>query len=225
MTIINFYTDCIKQHKLLTAKQEVELSKKAAQGDTEARDILINSNIRLVISIAKKYAAHGHDIDDLVQEGMMGLMKGVEKFDPSMGYRLSTYSTWWIKQTISRYIYDRCKTIRLPVHINEKISKIKNFINQYKKNHNSTPTILAISKGTKIPKDQIEDLIIMNKPTHSIEDTLNQDSEDLLLLDVLTTGNNGDNEVYIANIKQAAIESFQFLSVREEKILRLKYRI
>lgn len=223
MTIIAFYADCIKNHKLLTAKQEVELSKKAAEGDSSARDILINSNIRLVIAIAKKYAAMGHNVDDIVQEGMLGLMKGVEKFDPSLGYRLSTYSTWWIKQAISRYIYDKGKTIRLPVHVNEKISKIKAFVHQHRKAHLTSPTLAEISRGTKIPKDQIEDLIIMNKHTSSIEDSLNQDSEDLVLLDVLMVDSHADSSVSIEDLKVAADKSLKKLSVREEKVIRLKY--
>jgi RNA polymerase primary sigma factor len=210
---------------LLTTQEEVELANLALEGDKAARDRLVNSNIRLVISIAKKYANYGHNIDDLVQEGMMGLMKAIDKFDPSMGYRLSTYATWWIKQTISRYIYDKCKTIRLPVHINEKISKIKSFVHNYKKDHSNSPTIQEIAKATKISKEQIENLIILNKPTQSIEDSINQDSEDIVLLDILSKDSEGDSSAVINNLKDVADSAIRSLSNREEKIIRLKYLV
>ena len=223
MSSIQFYTECIKNNKLLTAKEEVELSKLATDGDKQARDRLVNSNMRLVISIARNYSAYGHDIDDLIQEGTMGLMKAIDKFDPSMGYRLSTYATWWIRQTISRHIYDKCKTIRLPVHINEKIGKIKSYIYSYKKTHSSSPSIKDIVKATKMSEEDIRNLIILNKPTQSIDETPNGENDDIILLDMLTNSEDISDEVFIRDIGRVTDNAIKNLSVREEKVLRLKY--
>ncbi|MDQ3892818.1 MAG: RNA polymerase sigma factor RpoD/SigA, partial [Actinomycetota bacterium] len=118
------YLAHIGQGELLTHPEEIDLSKRAKVGDKKARQKLIEKNLRLVVSVAKKYRGYGLPFEDLIQEGNIGLMKAVEKFDPDRGYRFSTYATWWIRQAVQRAVADKGRTIRVPVHMTEKIRKV-----------------------------------------------------------------------------------------------------
>lgn len=125
MENIKSYIKEIRKIPLLTAKEEIDLSRRAHKGDKGARDKMIRSNLRLVINIAKKYIYLGIPIMDLIEEGNMGLMKAVEKFNPNKGFRFSTYAAWWIRQSITRSVFDQSRTIRIPVYVNELLAKYK----------------------------------------------------------------------------------------------------
>ena len=134
------YLNNIGQGNLLTHQEEIDLSKKAKSGDKKARQRLIEKNLRLVVSVAKKYRGMGLPFEDLIQEGNIGLMKAVEKYDPDRGYRFSTYATWWVRQAVQRAVADKGRTIRVPVHMGEKIRKMARAYNELSAELEREPT-------------------------------------------------------------------------------------
>ena len=134
------YLSHIGRGDLLTHAEEIDLSKRAKQGDKKARQRLIEKNLRLVVSVAKKYRGYGLPFEDLIQEGNIGLMKAVEKYDPDRGYRFSTYATWWIRQAVQRAVADKGRTIRVPVHMTEKIRKVSRAYNELSAELEREPT-------------------------------------------------------------------------------------
>jgi len=140
------YLSHIGQGHLLTHEEEIDLSNRAKAGDKRARQRLIEKNLRLVVSVAKKYRGYGLPFEDLIQEGNIGLMKAVEKFDPERGFRFSTYATWWIRQAVQRAVADKGRTIRVPVHMTEKIRKVSRAYNELSAEFEREPTEEEIAK-------------------------------------------------------------------------------
>lgn len=169
------YLNEIGKIKLLSPEEEFVLFKKAEKGDEKAKKKLIESNLRLVVSIAKKYARGNLSFLDLIQEGNIGLMKAVEKFDVSKGYKFSTYATWWIRQTITRSIVDKTKIIRLPVHYSELINKYKRYNKLYEQKYNKEPSKAEISSYLNITVDQVEDIIKHTMDVISLDKKLGDD--------------------------------------------------
>ena len=169
------YLNEIGKIKLLSPEEEFVLFKKAEKGDEKAKKKLIESNLRLVVSIAKKYARGNLSFLDLIQEGNIGLMKAVEKFDVSKGYKFSTYATWWIRQTITRSIADKTKIIRLPVHYSELINKYKRYNKLYEQKYNKEPSKAEIASYLNITVDQVEDIIKHTMDVISLDKKLGDD--------------------------------------------------
>jgi RNA polymerase primary sigma factor len=171
------YLRHIGQGNLLTHEEEIDLSKRAKQGDKRARKRLIEKNLRLVVSVAKKYRGYGLPFEDLIQEGNIGLMKAVEKFDPDRGFRFSTYATWWIRQAVQRAVADKGRTIRVPVHMTEKIRKMARTYNELSVELEREPTDDEVAErlgwtvGDVLDvKDAMPDAASLNQPLGAEKD-------------------------------------------------------
>jgi len=154
---LQLFLNEVGRHPLLTALEEVELAKRIERGDKAAKDRMINSNLRLVVSIAKKYQGHGLSLLDLIQEGIIGLIRAVEKFDWRRGYKFSTYATWWIRQAVQRGVANKARTIRIPVHIVEREQKISRAERELWAKLEREPTDKEIAKATKLPQKQVRE--------------------------------------------------------------------
>jgi RNA polymerase primary sigma factor len=172
------YLSHIGQGNLLTHQEEIDLSNRAKAGDKSARARLIEKNLRLVVSVAKKYRGYGLPFEDLIQEGNIGLMKAVEKFDPDRGFRFSTYATWWIRQAVQRAVADKGRTIRVPVHMTEKIRKMARTYNELSAEREREPTDEEVAErlGWTIDevrdvKDAMPDASSLNQPLSSNSDS------------------------------------------------------
>ena len=172
------YLSHIGQGNLLTHQEEIDLSNRAKAGDKSARARLIEKNLRLVVSVAKKYRGYGLPFEDLIQEGNIGLMKAVEKFDPDRGFRFSTYATWWIRQAVQRAVADKGRTIRVPVHMTEKIRKMARTYNELSAEREREPTDEEVAErlGWTIDevrdvKDAMPDATSLNQPLSSNSDS------------------------------------------------------
>lgn len=223
---VKFYLKEIGKVPLLTAAEETELAKRIVEGDEEAKQALINANLRLVISIAKRYAGRGMPFLDLIQEGNMGLIKAVEKFDYTRGYKFSTYATWWIRQAITRAIADQARTIRIPVHMVETINKITRAQRQLVQELSRDPTAEEISERLEgaLSPERISEIQRINQEPVSLETPIGEE-DDSHLGDFLE-----DKEVESPNeyttkslLKDELYEVMSELTDREEKVLRLRY--
>jgi RNA polymerase primary sigma factor len=174
------YLAHIGQGELLSHEEEIDLSKRAKQGDGRARQRLIEKNLRLVVSVAKRYRGYGLPFEDLIQEGNIGLMKAVEKFDPDRGFRFSTYATWWIRQAVQRAVADKGRTIRVPVHMTEKIRKVGRAMSELAVEHEREPTEEEVARRlgwdpeeVRLTMSAMPDATSLNQPVSS-EDTASQ---------------------------------------------------
>jgi RNA polymerase primary sigma factor len=156
--LIPGYFAHIDKGKLLTHAEEIDLSKRAKAGDKGARQRLIEKNLRLVVSVAKKYRGMGLPFEDLIQEGNIGLMKAVEKFDPDRGWRLSTYATWWVRQAVQRAVADKGRTIRVPVHMGDKIRKMARAYNELSAEREREPTDEEVARRLEWTAEQVRDV-------------------------------------------------------------------
>lgn len=222
--LIKMYLREIGQIPLLTHKEELELAKKALEGDEFANKRLIEANLRLVVSIAKKHTNRGLKLLDLIQEGNIGLMKAVEKFEYTKGYKFSTYATWWIRQAITRAIADQGRTIRIPVHMIETINKIKKEARIYlqETGKDATPEILAERLGMEVEK--VKSIQEMNQDPISLETPVGseEDSElgDFVEAQKMLTPYELTNRSLLREQLDSVLGS---LSSREEKVLRYRY--
>ncbi|MBR2712514.1 MAG: RNA polymerase sigma factor RpoD [Bacilli bacterium] len=221
---VRMYLKEIGRISLLSLDEEIELSKRIEEGDEEAKRILAESNLRLVVSIAKRYVGRNLSFLDLIQEGNIGLMKAVDKFDSSKGYKFSTYATWWIRQAITRAIADQAKTIRVPVHMVETINKLKRVQRQLTLELNREPTEKELSDKLKIPEDKVREIIKISLDPLSLETPIGEE-EDSHLGDFVKDENSLSPEEYAINevLKDEIAEVLLTLTEREEQVLKLRF--
>jgi len=224
MDAIKRYLREIKDIPLLTAKQEIELARKVKKGDDTARQKMIRANLRLVINIAKRYSYLGVPMMDLIEEGNLGLMKAVEKYNPRRGYRFSTYAAWWIKQYITRAIANQGKTIRVPVYMVELLMKFKKVSEQLFVKLRRRPRTTEIARKMKMPVKKIRQLNKMASKISSlnapIDDSGTAEFIDLIEDESISTA---VDEVGTYLQKERILELLKNMSARERKILSLRF--
>ena len=221
---IKMYLREIGQIPLLSYEEEIEYAQKVLNGDEEAKQNLIESNLRLVVSIAKKHTNRGLKMLDLIQEGNMGLMKAVEKFEYEKGFKFSTYATWWIRQAITRAIADQGRTIRIPVHMIETINKIKKESRIILQETGKEPTAEELSKKLELPVEKVKNILEMNQDPISLETPVGseEDSElgDFVEDDKFANPYDATTRVLL---KEQLDDVLKTLNDREEKVLRYRY--
>ncbi len=221
---VRMYLKEIGQIKLLTTEEELELADRILEGDEEAKTILAEANLRLVVSIAKRYVGRGMLFLDLIQEGNIGLMKAVEKFDVTKGYKFSTYATWWIRQAITRAIADQARTIRVPVHMVETINKLARIQRQLTLELNREPTEEELAKKMNTSVDKIREIYKISQEPVSLETPIGEE-DDSHLGDFIKDEHNMSPEEYATNemLKDEISDILLTLTEREEKVIRLRF--
>ena len=221
---VRMYLKEIGKIPLLTAEEEIELAKRMEAGDEEAKKQLAEANLRLVVSIAKRYVGRGMLFLDLIQEGNLGLMKAVEKFDYTKGYKFSTYATWWIRQSITRAIADQARTIRIPVHMVETINKLVRVQRQLVQELGRDPTPDEIAKEMNMEVEKVREIMKIAQEPVSLETPIGEE-EDSHLGDFIEDENAlapADAATFIM-LREQLIEVLDTLTPREQKVLRLRF--
>lgn len=221
---VRMYLKEIGKVPLLSAEEEIELAKKLELGDQEAKKRLAEANLRLVVSIAKRYVGRGMLFLDLIQEGNLGLIKAVEKFDYRKGYKFSTYATWWIRQAITRAIADQARTIRIPVHMVETINKLIRVSRQLLQELGREPTPEEIAKEMNMPEERVREILKISQEPVSLETPIGEE-EDSHLGDFIQDDNvpvPADAAAFTL-LKEQLVEVLDTLTDREQKVLRLRF--
>ena len=221
---VRMYLKEIGKVPLLSAEEEIELAKKMEQGDENAKKRLAEANLRLVVSIAKRYVGRGMLFLDLIQEGNLGLIKAVEKFDYRKGYKFSTYATWWIRQAITRAIADQARTIRIPVHMVETINKLIRVSRQLLQELGREPTPEEIAEEMDMPVDRVREILKSSQEPVSLETPIGEE-EDSHLGDFIQDDNvpvPADAAAFTL-LKEQLVEVLGTLTEREQKVLRLRF--
>ena len=226
---VRLYLREIGKIPLLTPEEEADLAQRVLKGDKKAKDKLAEANMRLVVSIAKRYSGRGLDFLDLIQEGNTGLLRAVEKFDPSKGFKFSTYATWWIRQAITRAIADQARTIRIPVHMVETINKVLRATRKLTQELNREPTVEEIAKEMDMEPEKVEYVMKIKQDIASLDQSVGRDGddEDSVLGDFVEDEERISPEDSAANqiLKEQLASIISTLSEREQKIIKLRFGI
>ncbi|CAI3383908.1 RNA polymerase sigma factor RpoD [Enterococcus cecorum] len=223
---VRMYLKEIGRVPLLTADEEVTLALKIEQGDQEAKQRLAEANLRLVVSIAKRYVGRGMQFLDLIQEGNMGLMKAVEKFDYRKGFKFSTYATWWIRQAITRAIADQARTIRIPVHMVETINKLIRIQRQLLQELGKEPTPEQIAEKMEMPTEKVREILKIAQEPVSLETPIGEEDDSHLgdFIEDQEATSPAEHAAYEL-LKEQLEDVLDTLTDREENVLRLRFGI
>jgi len=221
---VRMYLKEIGRVDLLSAEEEIALAKRIEEGDTIAKQELAEANLRLVVSIAKRYVGRGMSFLDLIQEGNMGLMKAVEKFDYEKGFKFSTYATWWIRQAITRAIADQARTIRIPVHMVETINKLVRIQRQLLQDLGREPTPEEIGAEMDLPTEKVRDILKISQEPVSLETPIGEEDDSHLgdFIEDNDATSPADNAAYEL-LKSELEDVLDTLTDREENVLRLRF--
>ena len=221
---VRMYLKEIGRVALLTQEEEQVLAQRIEQGDEEAKNQMIEANLRLVVAVAKRYVGRGMHFLDLIQEGNMGLLKAVEKFDYRKGYKFSTYATWWIRQSITRAIADQARTIRIPVHMVETINKVARASHQLVQELGREPNAVEIAQYLDLPLSKVEEIMKLSQEPISLETPVGEEDDSHLGDFIQDSEVSEPMEAATANSLREQLEkALAMLTPREEKVLRLRF--
>jgi RNA polymerase primary sigma factor len=220
---LQLFFNAARRYPLLTAVEEVELAKRIEKGDMAAKDRMINSNLRLVVSVARKYQGHGLSLGDLVQEGMLGLIRAAEKFDWRRGFKFSTYATLWIRQSIQRGLENSSRTIRLPVHIAQRERKINRAERELATKLGREPTEEEIAEAVELPLDQVIEIRKAARPLTSLDQPIGDDGE-TSFGDLITSEQPAVEDEVVADAGTSAVQqAVSRLPERERNVVELRF--
>ena len=220
---LQMFLNQIGTYPLLTAAQEVELARRIERGDPAAKQKMINSNLRLVVSIAKNYQGHGLSLLDLIQEGIIGLIRAAEKFDWRKGFKFSTYATWWIKQAVQRGVANKARTIRIPVHVVEREQKINRAERELWAQHNRPPTDEEVAAKTKLPLKHVREVHTAARAVASLDKPLGEGESSAYGDLFAAEGATPAEEVEIRLTEVALHRAVSRLPKREQRVIELRY--
>jgi RNA polymerase primary sigma factor len=214
-----------RRYPLLTAAEEIELAKRIERGDMAAKDRMINSNLRLVVSIAKKYQGQGLSLGDLIQEGVIGLIRAAEKFDWRRGFKFSTYATLWIRQAIQRGLHNTSRTIRMPVHIAQRERKISRVERELNVKLGREPTVEEIAEVAELPVEEVEEIKKASQPMASLDQPVGDDG-DSAFGDFLSSDKPEPQEEVAMNFRDEAVrKALDRLPERERDVVELRFGV
>lgn len=221
---VQFYLRTIGRVKLLSAAEEIELARRVAVGDQLAKKKLIQANLRLVVSVAKKYQGRGLPFLDLIQEGNMGLIRAAEKFDPERGYKFSTYATWWIRQGITRALADKSRTIRVPVHMVETINNLRKATRTLSQKLDRRPTMDELAREMGIPVKKVKDILAANRSPLSLDTPYGEDEDNTLAELVEDLNSSTPEDSTAQSLMSADVRKvLSVLTPREREVLILRF--
>jgi len=222
--VTSIYLGEIGRARLLTADEEVTLARAASKGCLSSRQRMIESNLRLVVNIARAYSKRGLPLLDLIEEGNLGLIRAVEKFDPERGCRFSTYATWWIRQSVERAIMNQCRTVRLPIHVIRELAIYLRTARELEQKLSRRPTIEEVARELDLPAETVTRLFRLNEPTASADEPVGANS-DRVVLDSLADENGSGPEAKYAGVAAGRMLAnwLKQLSVQQREVVEYRY--
>jgi RNA polymerase primary sigma factor len=220
---LQLFLNELGKYKLLTAEEEVELAKRIERGDKDAKDLMVNSNLRLVVSIAKKYQGHGLSLLDLIQEGIIGLIRAVEKFDWRKGFKFSTYATWWIRQAVQRGVANKAREIRIPVHIVDRERKLARAERELMVKLGRAPEEEELAKAAKLPLKQVREVREAARAVTSLDRPVGEQGDTSLGELVPGTEPGPEETLHVSLDEDTLRRAVASLPEREQEILKLRY--